>query len=214
MFAKRYANYYDMFNEDKPYKKEIEFVYKWAWCPEKIFDIGCGTANYWKYYPKGTYLKGVDQSNDMAQKNKNISCADITRFKTKEKFNCATALFDVINYIPEHKWWKHIPISKGDFFIFDIWDTRKIKIEGFKQTHKTVNGFTRRITPVSWDSRSVDLRIEVFDVEGLLIDPFKEHHRLYLHTPTDIKIFCGTEFDIADVKATGKWQTWYKLKRK
>ena len=174
-----YARYYDLFNQDKPYRKEIEFVFKWADKPKSIFDIGAGTGSYWKYYPKETVLVGVDKSRGMAHHSKDIAYADITTYKHgKERFDCATALFDVINYIPRHDWWKSIPVKKGGYFIFDIWDKEKVLADGFKETLKRIDGIIRKITPVKFDGQQVDLDIKIINGKK----EFSERHKMYVYS--------------------------------
>lgn len=211
MFAD-YARYYDLFNADKPYKKEIEFVYKWAEEPLSIFDIGAGTCNYWKYYPSYVRLLGIDNSPAMQERGNRVICADVTTFKTSVRFGCATALFEVINYIPQHIWWRNIPIEKGSYFIFDIWDTKKIRRDGFKKTVKKVGDLIRTIRPLNVNRRYVDLQIFVDKTETSQF--LCETHRMYLYSHKDIQTFCGKEFEIVEVRPTEKWQTWYRLRKK
>src|SRR3990167_1409717 len=206
-----YSRFYDLFNQDKPYKKEIEFVHRWAGKPKSIFDIGCGTGSYWSYYPQGTHIVGIDKSQDMADKGKRIVCGDVTKFKTGARFECVTALFDVLNYIPKHDWWKNIPVKEGGFFIFNILDNKKFLKDGFSETNKYAMEMMRTINPIKHDSRSVDLLIEIFGESGRL---FQEIHKMYIHSHADIKRFCGKEFEIVEVKPTKKWMTWYKLIKK
>lgn len=217
MFAKHYAKYYELFNADKPYKEEIEFVYKWAEKPRKILDVGCGTANYWKYYPKRVLLSGAESSRQMIEqsgKQDQIACYDVTHAVPCrwEKVNCVTAIFDVINYIPSQNWWKHLPLRPGGYFIFDIWDKEKVDKDGFEVTIKEARegDVIRTITPLLYDGKQVELEIAVDDL-GVT---FKEVHRMYVWSHEDIVKFCGTDFEIVDKKATKSWQTWYKLKRK
>ena len=212
MFQRNYARYYDLFNNQKPYEKEIKFVHRWAERPKSIFDIGCGTGIYWQYFPKGTTILGIDRSQEMADENRQgiVMHGDITKFKTRKRFECATALFDVLNYIPRHDWWKNIPISKGSYFIFDIWDTKKIERAGFEETVRTIGGTCRHIKPIKQTAKSVDLKIDVYDKGAI----FSEVHRMYLHSHEDILKFCGKEFEVMMLKRTDTWQTWYKLRRK
>lgn len=210
MFARNYARYFDLFNQDKPYRKEIEFVYKWAEKPKSIFDIGAGTGIYWKYYPEGTEIMGVEKSREMAGKGKQIICTDITKYKHLGRFDCATALFDVLNYIPEHDWWKNIPVDKGGYFIFDIWDKEKVDREGFRETFKRIGTASRHIIPLGYDGKSVLLKIEVQDGSF----SFTEEHKMYVHSDEDIRKFCGKEFEVVDIKETSSWQKWYKCKKK
>ena len=105
MFAERFAEFYDLFNDDKNYKKEIQFVNKWAGRPKTILDIGCGTANYWRFYHPKQILTGIEQSPMMSGRSaysRKIQTANIQRcvFNKKIKYDCVTSIFDVINYIP------------------------------------------------------------------------------------------------------------------
>lgn len=216
MFASGYAELYDLFNSDKPYKKEINFVYRWASKPRTVFDIGPGTGDYWKYYPAKTILFGVEKSRAMADKscaNGEIICQDIRNFTMDSRFDCATALFDVINYIPTHKWWKNIPVKKDGFFVFDIWNTKKIERDGFRDTFKKAGFLSRKISPVGQSEKHVDLRIDIVDFAARK-KLVSEIHRMYLHTHDDILEFCGKNFEVVEVVSTTSWQTWYKCLRK
>lgn len=214
MFAKHYAKYYELFNQDKPYKKEIGFVYKWAENPRRILDIGCGTAHYWDYYPDGAVVVGIEKSKDMMSRSRNqgvIFQRDIQKGEFFGKdFDLVTALFDVVNYLPNLRCFKTIPVKKGGYFIFDLWDKEKVDREGFKETFKTIDGATRTIKPLSYDGRKVELEINIDD-KGL---KFTEVHQMYVYTHKEIELFCGTDFDIAEVKKTKSWQIWYKLRKK
>jgi|SRR3990167_1374106 len=217
MFAK-YSRYYDLFNQDKPYKKEIEFVYWWAKKPRTIFDIGCGTGNYWKYYPIKTKIFGVDKSRAMVELTdgklfpnfkREIMCADITKFKMESKFDCATALFDVINYISKHDWWKNIPVKEGGYFIFDVFNSEKVYNDRFRTTIKNVKGISRSIIPINYNGNSVDLLIDVYVGKKV----FREKHKIYIYNKEQLSNFCGKEFRIIEIKETDKWQQWWKLQK-
>ena len=213
MFADTYARNYQSFNKDKPYRKEVEMVYRWAEKPKRILDLGCGTANYWKYYPKDTLVFGVEQSPAMVDASKykrQILCCDTTKMVRAGRFGLVTALFDVINYIPDHSWWKDLPLDKGGYFIFDIWDKDKVKREGFKETMKYADGLWRIITPIDLDDTSVRLRVTLKS-PGFCVS---EIHTMYFYDKEDILGFCGNEFKVVEVKPTERWQTWYKLQRK
>lgn len=211
MFQKNYAAYYDLFNSDKPYEKEIGFVYRWANKPCVIFDIGCGTANYWAYYPRWIELFGIDRSPSMASQNGHrIRRADITTFKKHRLYPCATALFDVVNYIPDLEWLKNVPVYSGGYFIFDVWDKKKIQKQGFRETWKSIGSAFRAMSPFNYNGKSVELKIDVWDDRV----HFSETHKMYLHSYREIeRAACKHGFVIEDIKTTRKWQTWYKLRK-
>ena len=227
MFAKQYSRYYEVFNQDKNRKKEIDFVYKWAGTPATVLDIGCGTANYWKHFPEGTIVHGIEKSEYMASRSPwapRIVVADIATMAVPcikraipdtfanlfDIYDSATAIFDVINYLPDHKWWKYLPIKTGGYFIFDVWDKTKVDAEGFKETLKRFGGISRRIIPLGYNGQAVDLRIEIFD-NGITLH---ERHRMFVYSRQEIEDFCGDDFLIVDVKKTKDWQTWYRLQKK
>lgn len=96
---------------------------------DNILDIGCGQGSFVKNLNDNSIdAFGIDLSDEqirIAKKNgvKNVSCTPLN--KVEKKYSCATAIFDVINYIPKD----HIKIffdevslvlEKDGYFIFDI----------------------------------------------------------------------------------------------
>lgn len=218
MFAQHYATYYDLLNQDAHSKEEVDFVYTLAGRPLSILDIGCGTANYWQYFPDGIDIVGLEKSEAMTgQVSKGVIVReDVTTYTNgtnilfPKPFDCALSLFDAMNYIEDHRWWAHLPLRPGGAFIFDIWDKAKVDREGFRQTKKIVGGITRTITPLSYDGKIVKLEILVDHADGW----FTEIHTMYVLSRADIIQFCGNEFDLIKTIHTDRWKTWYKLVRK
>lgn len=218
-----YARYYDLIYKDKPYEKECKFVDGWADYPHFILDIGCGTSSYWKYFST-EHIHGIEKSKEMINQSlfkDYIKHADITKIDPKilylmhiHSYNCITALFDVINYIPTHKWWKHLPLRKGGYFIFDIWDKKKVDKDGFSYTEKKIGDFYRIMRPVQVHDQ---LKIYIYLVKRSAYEDkvfVWEIHNVYIWSEKDIKKFCGKEFKIVDKKETDTWQVWYKLQKK
>jgi hypothetical protein len=147
--------------------------------------------------------------------SRQIQTANIQRVKfgKKSKYHCVTALFDVINYIPDHSWWKSLPVKKGGYFIFDIFDKEKVDREGFKTTIKERGNIERYIRPLEYNGKIALLKIYLtgYDNQEFFTS---EKHRIYVWSMKDIKRFCRGIFDIVEVKKTKKWQTWVKLRRK
>jgi len=209
----KYAKVYDRVNKKKNYPDECEFVYRWGEMPKQILDIGCGTAHYWQYFPVKPI--GIEKSAEMILNSKyasNIIRGDVKDFEFSKlkNFDCAFALFDVINYIDDNTWWEKIPLKKGGYFIFDIWDSEKVKQEGFAATRLfTKDGIERTIIPNQRFSDIVNLDISIVDGE----ENYTEKHTMYIHSKNDIRRFCGNNFKMADIVKTNTWQVWYKIVR-
>jgi cyclopropane fatty-acyl-phospholipid synthase-like methyltransferase len=96
--------------------------------PNSLLDIGCGQGAFLETLELDNITTlGIDLSSSQIEvctkKNLNVKCVDLC--KINEKFDCATAIFDVINYIPK----KNIrnfftcvykSLKKNGYFIFDI----------------------------------------------------------------------------------------------
>ena len=216
MFSEPYARHFDQFYHAKPYKRDIEFLWAWAHQPKRILDLGCGTAQYWRYYPPSVELVGIDQSPEMIAHSPykdRIFCHDLTTldpwFQTKP-VDCVTALFDVLNYLPHQAWWKYLPLKRDGYLLFDVWNTDQVRRDGFHPTVRMVNGCVRTITPVEQTDHKVRLQIVLTSSTVNLT----EVHDMYLYDFDDIVECAGAEFDVLDVKRTDTWQMYYKLKRK
>ena len=98
--------------------------------PKTLIDIGCGQGEFcyiMNYNGIKTY--GVDLSAKQIElallkdDTLNVHCIDIKN--VKEKFDCATAIFDVINYLPPKELKQFLTycfkvVNDGGYFIFDI----------------------------------------------------------------------------------------------
>lgn len=213
MFAEHYAKHYDLLNKNKPYRHEVEFIYLWAQMPKRILDLGCGTANYWNFFPSGVLINGIEKSIDMrklSRYTRSIILGDICKMDYGQlyPYDLAMALFDVVNYAPNLSWIEKLPVKRGGFFIFDILE--KKKDEKFERTERSMGNLKRIIQPRPQIKNKVTLDIFLESDSGTE----KETHDLFLWTEKDIKKAAGTAFDIVETKETESWQKWYKLRKK
>jgi cyclopropane fatty-acyl-phospholipid synthase-like methyltransferase len=96
--------------------------------PKTLIDIGCGQGEFCHIMSlNGIKTLGVDLSAKQIElavaKGTNAKCIDIKDIK--ERFDCATATFDVINYIPNDDIKEFLQnsynlLNKNGYFIFDI----------------------------------------------------------------------------------------------
>ncbi|MEA3497699.1 MAG: methyltransferase domain-containing protein [Campylobacterota bacterium] len=96
--------------------------------PKTLIDIGCGQGAFCKLISSnGIKTLGVDLSEKQISiansKNIDAKCIDIKDIK--EKYDCATAVFDVVNYLCEDYIKSFLTdtynlLNDGGYFIFDI----------------------------------------------------------------------------------------------
>ncbi len=96
---------------------------------DNILDIGCGQGHFLQNLElNGKKYFGIDLSSEQIkvckQKGlKNVACVNLD--KITQKFDCATAIFDVVNYISREnlsKFLKNVSLvlNQGSYFIFDV----------------------------------------------------------------------------------------------
>lgn len=141
---KKYSEYYDSIYAEKNYKKESDFVLKIIkrYSPivvKKILSLGCGTAAHDILLAKKKYdIVGVDRSKEMLDiarrkinkiklKNIRLIHQDIRNFTTKDKFDFAMAMFNIIGYQTQDvdmiKTLRNTAkfLKKNALFVFDCW---------------------------------------------------------------------------------------------
>jgi cyclopropane fatty-acyl-phospholipid synthase-like methyltransferase len=96
--------------------------------PKTLIDIGCGQGEFCRIIEaNGIKTLGVDLSEKQIEiaksKGINAQCIDIKDIK--EKFDCATAVFDVVNYLPKDyigAFFSYVYdlLNSNGHFIFDV----------------------------------------------------------------------------------------------
>ncbi len=93
-----------------------------------IIDIGCGQGYFLENLKvnKKKYF-GIDLSVEQIKvcQEKNLNAQAIDLKDVKEKFDCATAIFDVLNYIPKNELKRFLEqtyeiLNQNAYFIFDV----------------------------------------------------------------------------------------------
>lgn len=111
----------------KLHKEFLSFVFEND-C-DNILDIGCGQGYFLENLNiNGKKSFGIDLSSHQIQacKNKGIeNCECIDLSKVEKKYDCATAIFDVINYICPNDLQKFFndtskALNENAYFIFDM----------------------------------------------------------------------------------------------
>ena len=127
-------NLYSIVEQDLDFKEEIEELYNAYELfinqiePSSLIDIGCGQGDFLlqiAHDDMSTF--GIDLSNEQIKvcQSKGIKsdCIDISNIKNK--YDCATAMFDVLNYIDKDTLKSFIQatynvLNDDSYFIFDV----------------------------------------------------------------------------------------------
>jgi len=212
-----YAKYYDLIYSDKPYKKEADFVYKWAKKPKTILELGCGTGQHAKYLCKKSLIFGIDISQEMldkAYRHKNIyyALSDIDKNLLKlPKFTCILAMFNVLGYVLLEDCIQYLPIQKGGYFIFDVWDAKKMAENPPKVSVTHFKDWLRIGTPTLISKRLLKINYKIVYMEEIRTE---ENHYVQGYYREDIEKLCEKmHYKISGIKETDSWTVWYKLQK-
>jgi SAM-dependent methyltransferase len=145
IYSHKYAESYDLFYQDKPYREEAEYAA--ALIKDRLpgaktlFDLGCGTGlRSLELARLGFRVFGVDQSSGMlAAAREHLAAApdipssevefqtgDITSF-TSSRRDCVVSLFHVYSYLTTEEALKQAVgcslanLTPGGVFLFDYW---------------------------------------------------------------------------------------------
>jgi cyclopropane fatty-acyl-phospholipid synthase-like methyltransferase len=127
-------NLYSKIEKHLDFHEEVEELYDafLKICEElnvkKVIDIGCGQGEFLlSLEVSGMVAFGSDLSSEQVkvckEKGLDVACIDIA--EVKDKFDCATAIFDVLNYMDKQILEKFVKdtynlLEDGGYFIFDI----------------------------------------------------------------------------------------------
>lgn len=216
MIFSEYAKFYDLIYKDKPYKKEANFVYKWANKPKTILELGGGTGKHAKYWKNKAQVESIEQSKEMAYLNDCVSyISDIRTFNyyTLPKVDAVFAMFNVVGYADLIYYMNKLPIKKGGYFIFDCWDGGMIETEPPTYNCKTFGNIDRLIVPIITKySPYLKLQITIVKDNKPILT---EDHIVRSYFQDEIEELCRVgNFELWEKKDEKGWTSWYKLKKR
>jgi SAM-dependent methyltransferase len=146
IYARQYANYYDLFYHDKKYKEEAAYaadlIKKRSVGVKTVLDLGCGTGlRSLEFARLGFKVLAIDQSEGMLDAARGHLAAaadislgvvefrsgDITRFRAQSRHDAVVSLFHVFSYLVTEEALNQAltcsfaNLSPGGVFLFDYW---------------------------------------------------------------------------------------------
>ncbi|RXJ57627.1 class I SAM-dependent DNA methyltransferase [Candidatus Marinarcus aquaticus] len=96
--------------------------------PQSVIDIGCGQGAFLQHLQtNGVKAFGIDLSSEQIKvcQAKGLAAQCLSLEEVSQTFDCATAIFDVINYIPKQHLkiffeQSYLVLNQGGTFVFDV----------------------------------------------------------------------------------------------
>ncbi len=158
--------------------------------PSSLIDIGCGQGDFLlQIQTKNIHTFGVDLSSEQIKvcQSKGLNAQYINISEVKDKYFCATAIFDVLNYmdidiLKEFLTNTYSILEKGGYFIFDV---------------NTLFGFEE----VAQGTLNIDI-----EDKFIALDAYFEENKL----TTNITLFEKTKDNLYDKKTDAIIQYYHK----
>lgn len=213
-FDEKYAQYYDLFNTGKDYKKECDFLEeifkKYATKPVKnILDLGCGTGKHDLQLSKRGYnVDGLDISANMIKmanlnkrENMNFYIGDISDFSIGKKYDACISLFSSFGYLTQNNQIENAlecivkHLAPEGLFILDCWNGLGVLKDPPTKRVKEINSKQMKIIRKSYPKLNgsnhtcmVKFKISIFNGDSL-VDNFFEIHNVRFFFPQELKKF-------------------------
>lgn len=211
-FDKKYAEYYDMFNQGKNYREECDFLEtmfkKYSSNEVKsILDLGCGTGLHdLELSKRGYEVTGLDLSENMievanSRKNEKLTfhIGDMSNFFLNKKFDACICMFAAFGYLNDNSQIKSAidciksHLNPGGLFIFDAWNGLGVMKELPTSRTKTAQAndlnIIRRSHPTLLPVEHIcKVRFDVTVLkDNNLVDSYSEDHNMRFFFPQELK---------------------------
>jgi SAM-dependent methyltransferase len=233
-FSSLYASAYDLLNEGKPYKDEIDFVQalyaRYCGSAENlrsVLDLGCGSGLHLSKIDPNIRKTGIDLSEDMLRlaKGRNIpnstfETANVGDYRSKTKFDLIYSLFHVMSYqstdneLSNTLQTVHKNLESGGLAVFDFWHRAAWDQDPPVTRVKTKIGPSLRVKRISvpkvdYLTGLVSIEMNIFihetgSAENTFIH-FVEHHDLRAYTLRELTL--ASTLCGLRVVGSGPWMT-------
>lgn len=171
-------------------------------------DIGCGQGAFLEHLKfNDVDAFGIDLSAEQIKicQNKHLNVACIPLEEVTQKYDCATAIFDVVNYIPKKELQNffdqtNVVLHQGGFFIFDV--NSLFGFEEVAQGSLTLNLEQKFIAiDATFEQNQLKTDITLFSqTQGDLFIKEYDHIQQYYHSIEELKKALNTaSFDVEEI---------------
>lgn len=104
----KYASFYDIFNKDRNYEREIRFILNILKNKKRVLDLGCGTGLHLSVLENVGYItEGIDINENMILLSKkkvkgNIYQENILNYKIDEIYDAIFSINSVFNHLKSY----------------------------------------------------------------------------------------------------------------
>lgn len=192
-------NLYAIVEEYLDFNREVKELYQFyidfvqAVKPHTLIDIGCGQGDFLLSLDNSIKTLGIDLSTEQIKiaqsKNINAKCIDVSVID--EKFDMATAIFDVLNYIDGDILKNFIQsnynlLNKDGYFLFDI--NTLYGFEVVAEGSLNINLEDKFIgIDAYFENKILTTNINFFTKEDTTYKRYENHITQYFHEKNKIK---------------------------
>ncbi|HLO79806.1 MAG TPA: class I SAM-dependent methyltransferase [Chitinophagaceae bacterium] len=210
MNFKKYARFYELFNQEKDYKAEVDYVLslisQYAPGAKSLLELGAGTGKHAGILrANGFEVIGIERSAEMAglARENGVECVvgDISKTDLEREFDVVVSLFHVISYLTDYQDLVNTfrltnrHLKDGGIFIFDTWFTDAVEVQKPERREKLVEyeGFKiKRIAePVNHpDQKLVEVayKFSLVGPDELETDSWQETHPMRHFSISEIEV--------------------------
>jgi SAM-dependent methyltransferase len=224
-----YSDYYDLLYSDKPYDKEVNYLYslikKHAPTGVNVLDLGCGTGRHDVLLStKGFNVTGVDNSEMMIEiaqsqfPDNEFLVDDIRSIKFDRRFDIILSLFHVISYQTENSDLVSVfdnvsnHLEDNGIFIFDFWygpavlsEKPTVRIKEMENEKMKVFRVSEPLIHPNSNICDVNFKLLVTDkVSDTHKEIIEQHNMRYLFIP---EIACFLKSAGLELICTEEWVT-------
>lgn len=196
-----YAEYYDLFYDDKPYRAEAEFIAGLiarfsgsAVSPQQIIDLACGTGRHcFELATMGYPVEGSDISAPMitrAEQAARVLDSPVTFHNRSfqeahligKKYDVALTLFSAFCYLTTHHEIMaslkniHTLLEPQGLFIFDYWNGNAVVKEYSPLKRLQKNRLDRELIRISRTSLDIEAQVAHVDFQFICLEKGVKQH--------------------------------------